>query len=158
MTDSPIAISTTNPWRSTKWPGSITKPESSISLGEIHSPITAIVQITYWAVPPITPPSNTSAAVDRLKGASPRIARVDVTPDDRANMPRCSSTTTRYASPKVAPLPVNASGIVSATRKKPAIPLSNINRRVRRSSDTALVSHTYPPYIQKMMPSIRHTW
>src|SRR3954454_5776243 len=60
--------------------------------------------------------------------------------------------------PNVAPLPENAPGTASATTSSAAMAPSSVRRRLTRSSATALVSHAYPPYIQKITPSISVTW
>ena len=79
-TDSPMATMTTSPWRSTKWPGAISKLLWLSRLpthGVDHSRTAAAVHSTACAVPPSAPPTMTSAALKRLYGAMPRKARED---------------------------------------------------------------------------------
>ena len=64
-TDSPMATMMTRPWRSTKWPGAMVKPLSSISLGVIQTR-QATAHRTYCAVPPAMPPARTSNAIPAL--------------------------------------------------------------------------------------------
>ena len=141
MIDSPIAISTTSPWRSTKCAGEIVKPPR-ISRGVIHSSTNAALHSTYCAVPPAIPPISTRPAVTRLYGASPRTALNVSAFVVRANSAMCTSTTIRYAIPNAGPPSSKACGIASARIRNAPMPPSSSARRTARSVRMALVSQT----------------
>ena len=94
-TDSPIAISTTRPCRSTKCAGAIANPVIPRIVGVSHSNRPAAAQRTYCAVPPSAPPATTTSAADMFHGASRRIACVTVAEAARLKKVVCTTTTTR---------------------------------------------------------------
>src|SRR2546430_5691191 len=59
--------------------------------------------------------------------------------------------------PNATPESPNASGIASATIRKPAIPTSISRRRTGSRGGTAFVSQAYPPYIHQTLPKISAT-
>src|SRR3989440_4740504 len=59
--------------------------------------------------------------------------------------------------PNATPESPNASGIASATIRKPAIPTSISSRRTGSRGGTAFVSQAYPPYIHQTLPKISAT-
>ena len=132
---------TTSQWRSTKCAGAIRKPPLWMSSGVTHSLKKPSAQSTYWAVPPTMPPASTKPADRTLKRARRKIARVIRCEPELAKSPAWISTIARYAIPKLAPLPLNASGIASASTRNAAIAASRNTRRIGRSGGAAFVSH-----------------
>ncbi len=154
--DSPNAMITTSPCRSTKCPAWMTNPSCPDRYGAITCRQNAADHSTNSAVPPTIPATSTRIADTKLNGASRKIARTALSAVVLVNSAVCTPVTSRYPNPNASPAcPSNVPGIASAMIRNPAIPAINSSRREVVVGGTALVNHAYPPYIHHVTPSIK---
>ena len=95
-------------------------------------------QRTYAAVPPINPAARIDVAPTKLSGTKPSVPR----PYALANIPLCTTITTKNPMAKATPSVPNACGTASAQTRKPAIPAISSRRDAVVTGGTWLVSQT----------------
>jgi hypothetical protein len=149
---------TTRPCRSTKCAGEMVNPPIGCRYGVAIWSANAADHSPYRHPPGAKPPATTRLALVRFSQARPPTsARTAPGPPDSTNSPLWTAFTAKYAMPKNHPDAPNASGIASAITRYPPMPTSRMPRRRLLVGATALVSQAYPPYIQKITPSMSAT-
>ena len=142
--DSPNATSSSRPCRSTRCPPRKMNPNSASPrsrwVNDEDTKVRTIgtSQSAYAAVPPINAAARIDVAPTKLSGTKPSVPR----PYAAANIPLCTTITTKNPMAKATPSLPNSCGTASAHTRNPAIPAISSRRDAVVTGGTWLVSHT----------------
>src|SRR5262249_53852150 len=146
--DSPTAMITINPCRSTKCAGSTRQPRTPTKAGPKKPTASAMTHNAARRPSSVNPAARISSEPPRTHGTTRWIA------SRRSRLPRapsayrvaCMAFTMRNETPKTTPSRPNASGTASAATNIAAIAASTEARPIPSPGSIALVSHAYPAH------------